>query len=70
MRKKGRGSACVKPSLVTCPSAIASSKLDCVRGEARLISSHQHNLSKQGARTKLKALFPLIVNCAARDIAW
>ena len=36
---KGRGSGCVTPSTVTCPSSITSSRLDWVLGEVRLISS-------------------------------
>ena len=41
--KNGCGSACVTPSTVTDPSCMASSRLDWVRGEARLISSARMN---------------------------
>ena len=51
---KGDGSARVTPSLVTWPSLIASSRADCVRGEARLISSASSTLAKTGPSSKLK----------------
>jgi len=48
MTRNGAGNVRVTPSTVTCPSAIASSRADCVRGIARLISSTSTMFAKIG----------------------
>src|SRR5688572_18267035 len=53
--KNGAGSAYGTPSTVTFPSSIASNKLDCVRGLARLISSHNKIFAKIGPGRKTKS---------------
>ncbi len=50
--KKGYGSGVAVPSMDTCPSFIASSSADCVRGLARLISSASSTFAKIGPRRK------------------
>ncbi len=39
MTMNGSSSLCVVPSMETCPSLIASSRADCVRGVVRFTSS-------------------------------
>ena len=48
MTKKGSGSGVVVPSTETCPSFMASSRADWVRGLARLISSASRTFAKIG----------------------
>ncbi len=48
MTKKGSGRSVVVPSTDTCPSFIASSSADWVRGLARLISSASSTFVKIG----------------------
>src|SRR3989440_6666948 len=52
--KNGRSSVRVVPSTVTCPSPIASSSADCVRGVARLTSSASTMFAKIGPATNSK----------------
>ena len=68
--RKGAGSACVSPSIVTFASCIASSRADWVRGVARLISSATTTLAKigPGRKSKLGGLLVEIGNTG--DIAW
>ena len=51
---KGDGRGRVTPSVETCCSLIASRSADCVRGEARLISSARSTFAKIGPSLKLK----------------
>jgi hypothetical protein len=46
--RNGSGTGRVTPSTVTCRSAIASSRADCVFGIARLISSTSTTFAKIG----------------------
>src|SRR5438128_1749457 len=48
MTKNGSGSGCVASSTVTCRSCIASRRLDCARGVARLISSTRTTFATSG----------------------
>jgi len=54
MTTNGVGSRWVVPSIETCPSLIASSSADWVRGEARLISSASTTFVKIGPSLKRK----------------
>ena len=47
----GLGSQCIRPSAVTCRSCIASSRLACVRGGVRLISSASRTFVKTAPGT-------------------
>src|SRR5437773_840765 len=55
MTKNSSASPSVRPSTDTWPSAIASRSADCVRGEARLISSASRMFVKTGPSWKRKA---------------
>ena len=53
--KNGCGRGVVLPSTLICPSAIASSSADCVRGVARLTSSTSRMLVMTGPSLKSKS---------------
>jgi len=50
----GGGKGYVRPSMEACPSLMASSRLDCVLGDARLISSPRRMLVKIGPFLNVK----------------
>ena len=55
---KGLGTSCRVPATVTCCSCMACSSADCVRGEARLISSAISNCAKTGPGMNRKLRLP------------
>ena len=69
MTKNGSGSGMVCPSSETCPSFIASSSADCVRGLARLISSARSTLAKMGPWRRTNSPRALVVDADAEDVA-
>ncbi len=62
MTKNGASRTRVFPSTVTCPSAMHSSRLDCVLGVARLISSASRTFVKTGPSLNVKAPFSWLKN--------
>ena len=69
MTKNGSGSGMVCPSSETCPSFIASSSADCVRGLARLISSARRTFAKIGPWRRTNSPVPLVVDADAEHVA-
>ena len=81
--KNGSGKGMLCPSRETWPSFIASSRADCVRGLARLISSARRTLVKMGPGRRTNSLVRLsntetprtslgsrsLVNCSRRKIS-
>ena len=56
------------PSTLTWFSAITSSEADCVRGEARLISSARRMFGEDRAFVKAEGLVPLVEDRYAQNI--
>ena len=68
MTMNGCASAYVSPSTVTCSSAIASSRADCVFGDARLISSPSSSWVNTGPGPELERSRVLVPHRAAEHV--
>ena len=59
---------CVSASIVTCRSSMHSSRADCVFGEARLISSPEHDVGEHRAGAELEVAALLVEHVHAGDV--